>query len=125
MAINDALAALWQLVRRGNKYIDETAPWALAKDPEQKGRLDTVMYNVFELLRIRLCCSKLIPETSARIWQQLGIDEPLDELLIDAVEWAGLWPGTITHKGDPIFPRIHTKVEVKLQLQRYQQRSRR
>jgi len=114
LAINDALAALWQLVRRGNKYIDETAPWALAKDPEQKGRLDTVMYNVFELLRIlALLLKAFIPETSARIWQQLGIDEPLDELLIDAVEWAGLRPGTITHKGDPIFPRIHTKVEVK------------
>ncbi len=114
LAINDALATLWHLVRRGNKYIDETAPWALAKDPEQKGRLDTVMYNVFELLRIlALLLKAFIPETSAKIWQQLGIDEPLDELLIDAVEWAGLKPGTITHKGDPIFPRIDTKAEAK------------
>jgi len=115
LAINDALAVLWQLVRRGNKYIDETAPWALAKDPAQKGRLDTVMYVVFELLRVlALLLKSFIPETSAKIWDQLGIAEPITELLIDAVEWGGLKPGTVTRKGAPIFPRIDTgKVEAK------------
>lgn len=112
LAINDALATLWQLVRRGNKYIDETAPWALAKDPARKGRLDTVMYLVFELLRVlALLLKSFIPETSAKIWNQLGIEEPIDELLVDAAEWGGLKPGTVTRKGDPIFPRIDVKRE--------------
>ena len=112
LAINDALATLWQLVRRGNKYIDETAPWALAKDPARKGRLDTVMYLVFELLRVlALLLKSFIPETSAKIWNQLGIEEPIDELLVDAAEWGGLEPGTVTRKGDPIFPRIDVKRE--------------
>lgn len=112
LAINDALATLWQLVRRGNKYIDETAPWALAKDPARKVRLDTVMYLVFELLRVlALLLKSFIPETSAKIWNQLGIEEPIDELLVDAAEWGGLKPGTVTRKGDPIFPRIDVKRE--------------
>jgi len=112
LAINDALAALWQLIGKANKYIDETAPWALAKDPAQSDRLATVMYNVFEVQRITaLLLKSFIPETSAKIWTQLGITDSLDDLLIDAAQWGGLKPGTVTCKGNPIFPRIEIKEE--------------
>ncbi|HHT36806.1 MAG: methionine--tRNA ligase [Candidatus Wallacebacter cryptica] len=108
--INDALAVLWQLIGRGNKYIDETAPWALAKDPEKQERLQTVMYCIFELQRITaLVLKSFVPTTSARIWEQLGIEEDLNALLIDAAQWGGLKPGTVTKKGEPIFPRIDIK----------------
>ena len=97
--INDALAVLWQLIGRGNKYIDETAPWALAKDPEKQERIQTVMYCIFELQRITaLVLKSFVPTTSARIWEQLGIEEDLNALLIDAAQWGGLKPGTVTKK---------------------------
>jgi len=112
LKINEALAVLWQLIGRGNKYIDETAPWALAKDPEKQDRLATVMYCIFELQRITaLLLKSFIPETSTKIWQQLGLSEDLDKLLVDAAEWGGLKPGTATQKGDPIFPRIDVKAK--------------
>ena len=106
LKINEALAVLWQLIGRGNKYIDETAPWALAKDPEKQDRLATVMYCIFELQRITaLLLKSFIPETSTKIWQQLGLSEDLDKLLVDAAEWGGLKPGTATPKRRSDFPQ--------------------
>ena len=111
LKINEALAVLWQLIGRGNKYIDETAPWALAKDPEKQDRLATVMYCIFELQRITaLLLKSFIPETSTKIWQQLGLSEDLDKLLVDAAEWGGLKPGTATQSRS-IFPRIDVKAK--------------
>lgn len=107
LAINEALAALWQFIGRANKYIDETAPWALAKDPAEHQRLSTVMYNLIEVQRIiALLVKSFIPDTGVKIWQQLGISDSLDDQLFDNADWGGLRPGTKTRKGDPIFPRI-------------------
>lgn len=113
LAINDALAALWQLIGRANKYIDETAPWALAKDAADHQRLSTVMYNLIEVQRIiALLVKSFIPETGVKIWQQLGINDALDDQLLENTDWGGLQPGTRTKKGDPIFPRIEFKEKV-------------
>lgn len=117
LAINEALASIWQLVGRANKYIDETAPWALAKDPENRERLATVMYSLFEVQRIiALLVKSFIPETGERIWEQLGITDAIEGLTFVDTKWGGLKPGTKTNKGEPIFPRIEVeKVEEKVE----------
>ena len=77
--LNTAVATLWRFVGRMNKYVDETEPWTLAKAPEKRERLDTVLYNFFEAQRlICLLIQPIMPETAAKMWQQLGI-EPLSE----------------------------------------------
>lgn len=114
--LNDTLAVLWKLIGKANKYIDETTPWALAKDPENHSRLQTVMYCIFEVQRIiALLAKSFIPETSKRIWQQLGITDPLAEQQINDVDWGGLSADTITKKGNPIFPRIEVETAVEQQ----------
>ena len=108
LEVNNALAAIFKLVSRANKYIDEVAPWALAKDPAQKERLHTVLYVMAEGLR--LAALMLVPflvEIPGKIWAQLGIaGTPIDQPYDRALQWGGIKAGTKTHKGDPIFPRI-------------------
>ncbi len=115
LAINDGLATLWQLVSRANKYIDECAPWALAKDGNIE-RLQTVMYNTMEVQRIiALFIKSFLPQTGERIWAQLGIPVALDKQTIEDTQWGGLQIGTETKKGDPIFPRIDLVAEAEKQ----------
>jgi methionyl-tRNA synthetase len=106
MAFNKALMAIWELISAGNKYIDETAPWALAKDPEQRQRLGTVMYNLLESIRIiSLLVAPFMPETGEKILGILGCDSK--NLILDGQDqWGGLNPGTIIEKASPLFPRI-------------------
>ncbi|MGI6148278.1 MAG: methionine--tRNA ligase [Firmicutes bacterium] len=110
--LNEALAKIWQLIGRANKYIDQRAPWALAKDEASQGELATVMYNLVETLRIvALLVTPFLPETGAKIWAQLGISESLTEQTLADTEFGRLKPATVTKKGDPIFPRIELKVD--------------
>ncbi|QJW45865.1 methionine--tRNA ligase [bacterium BFN5] len=111
MDINAAIKQLWALISRTNKYIDETAPWALAKDPAKKSRLNTVMYNLAETLRI-ICIllSPFMPNTAPKIWQQLGIESDFSAVTLnDAQGWGRLAAGTKVAKPEPIFPRIEDK----------------
>lgn len=115
---SSALATIFKLVSRANKYIDEASPWALAKQPGQQERLNTVLYTMAETLR--LVAVLLVPflvETPAKIFNQLGIeDNPAAMNYQDATQWGRLKPGTRTQKGNPIFPRIEVEpVEVKNQ----------
>lgn len=107
-----ALSELWKLVGRANKYIDETAPWDLAKDPAKRARLDTVMYNLAETLRLTaVALTPFLPMAPARIWQQLGIDRDIRTCRWPAdVRWGLLASGTAVRRGEPIFPRIDPKV---------------
>ena len=96
-----------------NKYIDETAPWVLAKseDPEDKKRLAGVMYTLLEGLRIAsILIEPFMPETPKKIQSQLGLANNADILKWEnAGEW-GLYPdGTEVSKGDVLFPRIDIK----------------
>lgn len=110
LKINEALASIWRLVGRANKYVDERAPWNLAKQ-EDKAELGTVMYNLLETLRIvALLVKSFIPETGAKIWAQLGLED-LDQNTLADTEWGRLTPGIQTRKGDPIFPRIEVEKE--------------
>ena len=106
MEINTAIKAVWALISRANKYIDETAPWILAKDAAKADRLKTVMYNLAETLRIvAILISPYIPTTSPKIYTQLGLAVPEQFLLENAV-WGGLANGTKVCKGEPLYPRI-------------------
>ncbi len=70
--VADGLEELWTLLRRSNKYIDETCPWVLAKDEAQKGRLGTVLYNLLETIRIAsVLLESFIPETALKIQEQI------------------------------------------------------
>ena len=70
-----ALASLWELVGAANKYVDSSAPWVLAKDPARAGELATVMYELFECIRVIACLlAAFMPETSAKIRAALGAD---------------------------------------------------
>ena len=106
MEINAAIKGVWTLISRTNKYIDETAPWLLAKDEAKAARLEAVMYNLAEVLRIvSILIAPFVPHTSPKIYTQLGIAVPAQFLLVDAV-WGGLADGTVVQKGEPIYPRI-------------------
>jgi methionyl-tRNA synthetase/methionyl-tRNA synthetase C-terminal region/beta chain len=111
LEINIALAAIFKLVSRANKYIDEAAPWALAKSPDSRERLNTVLYTMSETLR--LVAVYLVPflvETPGKIWEQLGLTgSPAALEYTDAVKWGGLEPEVQTRKGNPIFPRIEVE----------------
>ncbi|BBB90325.1 MAG TPA: methionine--tRNA ligase [Methylomusa anaerophila] len=111
--INSALKDVWALIGRTNKYIDETGPWALAKDPAQKERLNTVLYNLAEVLRIvAILISPFLPVTAPRIWAQLGIATDFAAVkLVDAQGWGRLAAGTVVAKPEPLFPRIEEEPE--------------
>jgi methionyl-tRNA synthetase len=106
--ITTALKTVWILISRTNKYIDETAPWALAKQTDQVGRLDTVLYNLAETLRIvAILLSPAMPTTADKIWAQLGIAVKLSDVRLgDGGLFGGLVAGTKVNKPEQIFPRI-------------------
>jgi methionyl-tRNA synthetase len=114
LQFNTALAEIWKAVSRVNKYIDETMPWVLAKDPANNSRLAAVMYNLAESLRIiSILILPFMPETPEKIWQQLGIAGKQDICSWDSIYSWGKYPqGTKVEKGDVIFPRIDLKKEI-------------
>ncbi|MEG2289497.1 MAG: methionine--tRNA ligase [Clostridium sp.] len=104
LRVADALGEIWTLIRRTNKYIDETTPWILGKDEAQKGRLATVLYNLCESLRVvSSLLAPFLPETSGKINEQLNIENISLESLS---EFNGTVAGTKVNRGSVIFPRI-------------------
>ncbi|MDR2656755.1 MAG: methionine--tRNA ligase [Oscillospiraceae bacterium] len=108
-----ALAAIWRVIGECNKYIDQTTPWILAKDPGKRGRLATVLYYLAEAARfVAVLISPFMPGTPRRIFEQLGIAEP------GLKDWASLKSltpnivGNTVTKGDALFPRIDIKKEL-------------
>lgn len=102
-----ALEEIWAFIRRCNKYVEENAPWELAKDPEKKTRLDTVLYNLAESLRfITILITPFMPASAAEMWSRLGLDD-FENVLFDQIEeWGALKEGTATSTGSPLFPKI-------------------
>ncbi|HVU28240.1 MAG TPA: methionine--tRNA ligase [Verrucomicrobiae bacterium] len=99
-----ALQSIWSLVNRANKYVDETAPFKLAKDPAQSKRLDEVLYNLAETCRVlAILLNPFLPGTSAKIFAQLGLSETPDKFS-EAV-WGKLNPGRKIGEPVPLFPR--------------------
>ncbi|MEG2788836.1 MAG: methionine--tRNA ligase, partial [Romboutsia sp.] len=113
LQFNEALESAWKLIRRTNKYIDETMPWALAKDEAQKEVLDTVLYNLCESIRtISTLINPVMNDTAKKIYCQLGI---VDENLTtwESIKTFGLiGENTKVHKGESLFPRLDIEKEV-------------
>ena len=104
-AFDEALKTVWALVGRANKYIDETMPWKLAKEGQEK-KLDSVLLSLYEALRLSaLLIAPYMPGTSRRIWEQLGLDGSPLELLYDDFVWSA-GAGTRVRKAEVLFPRI-------------------
>lgn len=103
-----ALEELWTFIRRSNKYIDQTTPWILARDEEQKERLATVLYNLVEALRIIAGTLKpFMVKTPYLMGEQLGIEDLIRETKWEDLKvWGQVKAGVKVKQGDPIFPRI-------------------
>jgi methionyl-tRNA synthetase len=103
----DACADVFTMLRRANKYIDETAPWVLAKSEESKARLGTVLYNLLETIRAgAVMLSALIPSTADAIFSQIGSDaRDYDSIF----SFGALVPGRMTGEASPLFARIDEK----------------
>ena len=110
-AFNMALEEIWVLVRRANKYIDEKAPWMLAKDPEKKPELDAVLKNLAEAIRIiSILIYPFMHTTSKEIRKQMGLWYS-DVVWEDAFEFEMMY-GEQVKKGDAIFPRLDIEKEL-------------
>ncbi len=108
-----ALTAIWQLISRTNKYIDETQPWNLVKDEEKRPTLGSVLYVLAESLRISsVLLQPFLTQTPRKMWQQLGIEEGALTAW-DTVHAFGTLPsGTRVHKGEVMFPRLEADKEI-------------
>ncbi|MBE0465619.1 MAG: methionine--tRNA ligase [Candidatus Desulforudis sp.] len=105
--LSAALGAVMKLAGRANKYIEETAPWVLAKDPEHSERMATVMYNLAESYRIAtVLLSPFMPGLPARVWDQLGISDQPELQTWESLTWGRLPVGTRIARGAPLFPRL-------------------
>ena len=110
LKIPEALDYVWALIRRTNKYIDETTPWILGKEEAQKGRLGTVLYNLAESLRMTsVLISAFLPTTSGKINAQLNVEATTWDSL---ASFDGTSAGTKVNKGDVMFPRIDVEAKI-------------
>jgi len=113
LAFNRYLQEAWVLVTRANRYVEENAPWVLAKKNDLT-RLASVLYSLAESLRlIALYLAPVLPGTAQKIWQALGSDKVLAASRFDEErQWGLLTPGTAVRPGAQLFPRIETKKDV-------------
>lgn len=111
-AFQNALVEIFKVISRSNKYIDETAPWILAKDPEKKDRLATVLYNLLEGIRVcAVLLTPFMPETADKILDQIGASE--EERVYESAGSFGVLAADVTvHRGETLFPRIDVKKEL-------------
>lgn len=111
LAFNKALIAIWDFVSLVNKYIDETAPWALAKDPAQSEKLAAAMMHLVAALRkIAVLVAPFMPASAQKMWDALaGAGQVLDQNLQAAGQWETVPPGTVIKKIPALFPRIQTE----------------
>ena len=102
----NALEQVFKTIQRANKYIDENAPWTLAKDPANRARLATVMYNLLETIRIcAVLLTPFIPDSAEKIFDQIGAC-PCCRTWEKANVWGSLRPDVTVHKGEALFPRV-------------------
>ena len=111
LKVADAISEIFTLLRRSNKYIDETMPWILGKDPDKKGRLGTVLYNLLESIRFSgVLLNPFLPETSKRIFEQLNTS---DTTLESLSEFKGMEVGAKVGKAEILFERIDIQKKLK------------
>lgn len=110
--LNNALAEIFKVISRANKYIDETTPWVLGKDESKKARLATVLYNLLEAIRVSTTLlSCFMPTTMPKVWEQIGADESL--ITYENAGKFGVLPADVkVKKGPALFPRIDVEKEI-------------
>ncbi len=105
LELNNVLGAIWEVIDYANRYIEKTSPWKLEKTDRK--RLETVLYNLLETLRIvALYILPFMPRTAERIWERLGMKEKIYNQKIKQAEWGRLKSGIRIKTGKPLFPRI-------------------
>ena len=116
LAYSKILAKIWEFLDAANIYVNDTAPWNLAKTDDGKKRLATVLYNAAEACRVTaILIAPFMPETADKMMKQLGIDTPVDQQGLDSIKkWGWIQAGTQTHQGTQIFPRIEDKAAAKI-----------
>ncbi len=110
--LNNALAEIFKVISRANKYIDETTPWILGKDESKKARLASVLYNLLEAIRVSTTLlSCFMPSTMPKVWEQIGADENL--ITYENAGNFGVLPLNVSvKKGAALFPRIDVEKEI-------------
>ena len=106
------LETVWELISAVDKFIVQMAPWKLARNTEVSAQqqLDDTLYTAAEALRIiTALVSPVLPESSRKIWAQLGMKEPIESLRFESLAWGGLQPGQQIGEVSPVFPRIEAK----------------
>jgi len=113
LLFNNALEEIWVIIRRLNKYIDETMPWKLAKDEEDKAKLAGVLYTLSEGIRIvSIMIEPFMPQTPQKIWSQLGIERGTLTDWDSIHRWGTLPKSVCAKKGENIFPRLDKEKEL-------------
>ena len=107
LALHKALMSIWDFISVANKYIVEREPWVLAKDPALKARLDRIIYNLLEALRvISVLISPFMPGSAGKIMKQIGMEDAATQDFESVRNWGGLLPGKALQRGDVLFPRV-------------------
>jgi methionyl-tRNA synthetase len=108
MAFNKALISIWKLIARVNQYLDQTAPWSLAKEKTRHTRLASVLYHALESLRIiAILIYPVMPQAGIEIWRQIGLEPQLAEQEFrQAKIWGQYRVGSVMETPKPLFPRI-------------------
>jgi len=118
LAFSRALECVWELLSATNRYLNETAPWALTEQEQDRPRLATILYTSAEVIRIAtVLLAPVLPESCKRVWEQYGIKSPLKSQRIDELKWGGLPVGSELGELKPIFPRIDKKLVLEKILQ--------
>jgi methionyl-tRNA synthetase len=110
IAPHDACKAAWSFVRKANAYVEEVKPWALAKDPEQRRRLEVVLYQLADALRIMaVMLAPIMPRAAQELWARLDQSGPVSDATFDEqVAWGLLRQGAAVGAGEALFPRLET-----------------
>jgi len=116
LSFHKALMAIWEFINVTNKYIVEREPWTLAKDPANRARLETIVYNLMESLRvIAVLITPFMPGSAEKIMDQIGMADAMGQNFDSLRQWGGLPPGSVLTRGDSLFPRVEYKKEVKME----------
>jgi methionyl-tRNA synthetase len=121
LTFHKSLIALWEFINVANKYIVETEPWTLAKNPATGARLGTVIYNLLESLRfVAYMISPFIPGAARKILDQIGLKDVKELHFDDIRKWGGLQPGSTVVRGEALFPRVEYKKEEETHVRKFE-----
>jgi methionyl-tRNA synthetase len=113
LAFSNALESVWELLARTNRYLNESAPWALTDNSKERPRLATILYTAAEVVRIAtVLLAPVLPQSCRRVWEQLGMKIPLKMQRINEIKWGGLSVGSSLGEINPIFPRLDKKAVI-------------